>query len=54
VKRFDGLLGVVLIFHGHEAKTARAASHAIHDHIHLLNRAIGGEEVLQVIFRGVK
>jgi hypothetical protein len=54
VKRFDRFLRVVFIFHGHEAKTARTAAQAIHDHINLLNRAISGEEVLQIIFRGVE
>jgi hypothetical protein len=54
VQSLNGFLRVLFVFHGHKAETARAAGHAIHDHIDLLDRAVSGEHILQIVFRGVE
>jgi len=40
--------------HGHEGEAAWPVGRAIHDEIDLRNRSAGREEVLQVVFGGVK
>lgn len=45
----DRFIGVVLVFHRHEAEAAGASGHAIGDEIDGLNRAVSGEEILEIV-----
>ena len=50
----DGLLGFFGGAHGHETKAAGAIGHAIHHQVRFRDRAMRGERVLQIVFRGVE
>src|SRR5262245_17596183 len=53
VHRLDGLLCLFGRSHCYERKAARASAHAVHHQVCLDHRAMRGERVMQVVFRGV-
>ena len=50
----DGGLGAFRCGHRHEGEAAGAVGGTIHDQVDFRDGAAGGEEVLQVVFGGVK
>lgn len=46
VQGCDRFFSVIRRLHGYESETPRASAEFVHDHIHIINDAMGGEECL--------
>jgi hypothetical protein len=54
VERLNGGIGSLLGFHADKREAARAAAEFVLDHIHFHDRAVRGEEVLELFLGGVE